>query len=53
VFFRKKDAIKMRVFKDGNGYMVMASDDTYSVYNCYGSTEKMAKEMALLRLRQA
>ncbi|MDR6999680.1 hypothetical protein [Neobacillus niacini] len=53
MFFRKKKRIKVKVFYCGDeGYIAMASDGDRAVWNCYGSTNKAAKEMALYKLRK-
>ncbi|WHY94704.1 hypothetical protein QNK12_15120 [Neobacillus cucumis] len=48
MFIRKKKRVKVRVFYNGNeGYVAMATDGERAVWNCFGSTKKSAKEMAL------
>jgi phage-related protein len=48
----RRGKIKIRVFKFGDSYEVMASDGTTSVWNCFGSTPEVAKEIARFRLKQ-
>jgi hypothetical protein len=50
--FRRKNRVKVTVFKDGDGYNAMATDNKLGVYNCYGSTEEAAKEIALYKFRK-
>ncbi|NHC19534.1 hypothetical protein G6554_14775 [Bacillus sp. MM2020_4] len=51
LFFKKR--IKVRVFDRGDHFIAMASTKDQTVCNCYGSTREAAKEMAILRLKQA
>lgn len=48
----RKGKIKYRVWNFGDSYSTMATDGIVSVWNCYGSTPKDAKEMALYKLKQ-
>lgn len=48
----RKGKIKYRVWDYGDSYNAMASNGKVWVWNCYGSTPKEAKEMALFRLNQ-
>lgn len=48
----RKGKIKYRVWDFGDTYNAMASNGVHTVFNCYGSTPKEAKEMALYRLNQ-
>lgn len=48
----RKGKIKYRVWDFGDSYNAMASNGINTVFICYGSTPKDAKEMALYRLNQ-
>lgn len=50
--YYRRGKIKYRVFDFGNTYNAFASNGYTAVWNCYGSTEAAAKEMALFRLNQ-
>jgi hypothetical protein len=50
-FFRKGE-IELDVYPSGEGYKASAFDGKYGVYNNYGSTPEMAKEMALYKLKK-
>jgi hypothetical protein len=46
----KKEKIEIYVFSQGDGYISNAFEGKYGVYNIYGSTPEMAKELALFKL---
>jgi hypothetical protein len=48
----RKDKIEFIVYKSNDGYIVHALAGNFSVYDNYGSTPEMAKEMARLRVKQ-
>lgn len=49
----RKGKVKYRVWDFGDSYCAMASNGVHTVFNCYGSTPKEAKEMALFKLNQS
>lgn len=51
-WYYRKGKIKYNVYDFGDTYMATASNGKITVLNCYGSTEKSAKEMALFKLKQ-
>jgi hypothetical protein len=48
---KDKIVVKIIIIHEGL-YSAMAFDGIYGVYNCYGTTPEMAKEMALLKLKK-
>jgi hypothetical protein len=50
---RKKKGVEVKVwyFGEKEGYNAMASDGERAVWNCRGTTEEAAREMALYKLR--
>ncbi|MCL6571776.1 MAG: hypothetical protein K6T88_08815 [Bacillus sp. (in: Bacteria)] len=53
LLFHNEKLVKVRIYNQGDGYMAMASNSNCSVWNCFGTTQKKAKEMALFRLNQS
>jgi hypothetical protein len=49
-WYYRQGKVRYQVFNYGDSYMATATDGKTAVWNCYGSTPKTAKEMALYRL---
>lgn len=52
-FFKRRNRIKVKIFDHGDHFKAMGSTKNCAVWNCYGTTREMAKEIALFRLKQA
>jgi hypothetical protein len=50
-WYYRRGRIKYRVWDEGDSYSASASNGNLTVWNCYGSTSKQAKEMALFKLK--
>jgi hypothetical protein len=48
--YYRRGKVKFYVWNYGDTYIASANNGKLSVWNCYGSTEETAKEMALYRL---
>lgn len=51
--FKDGRFIKVKIFDYGDCYKAMASTKECAVWNCYGTTRELAKEMALFKLKKA
>lgn len=52
-WYYRHGKIKFHVLDFGDYYKASASNGEITVWNCYGSTKKAAKEMASYRLQKA